>query len=397
MIWASLLLSAGAILLLAVPAAADGRVFSPVPAPERGVQVDAALYSPEDATWTGTAGIAEVEQSASDATPVGGRIYVVQPGDTLSEIAARFEVDVASLASRNGLANPDHIEVGQELVVDQAPASLRAEPRAPESNLAEGTDLLRVQAWPWPPVQGQSLAVWLDARRPISFELSLDGAADPVVSQGRRGWALVPLPALIRPGDHRLNVDAGNTTIAITVPVEAGTFEMYHVPAAVSRPILDQGRKVQSETVRLKELTGEQSPSDWTPSSRFQSPLAGAYPHTSPYGSRRTYEPNPAVSAHEGEDFSAPAGTDVTAPAAGVVVLAEPLFVRGNAVVLDHGNGVFTGYWHMSELAVRQGERVEAGQLLGRVGSTGLSTGAHLHWELRVNGVPVDPLQWVEK
>jgi murein DD-endopeptidase MepM/ murein hydrolase activator NlpD len=66
-------------------------------------------------------------------------------------------------------------------------------------------------------------------------------------------------------------------------------------------------------------------------------------------------------------------------------------------VVLDHGSGVFTGYWHLQELAVRPGDRVEPGQLLGRVGSTGLSTGAHLHWELRVNGVPVDPLQWVKE
>ncbi len=70
------------------------------------------------------------------------------------------------------------------------------------------------------------------------------------------------------------------------------------------------------------------------------------------------------------------------------------MFVRGNAVVLDHGNGVFTGYWHMSELDVKPGEAVETGQLLGKVGSTGLSTGAHLHWEMRVAGVAVDPLQW---
>ena len=99
---------------------------------------------------------------------------------------------------------------------------------------------------------------------------------------------------------------------------------------------------------------------------------------------------------HEGEDLSAAAGTPVSAPAAGTVVLAEPLFVRGNAVVLDHGQGVYSGYWHLSELAVTVGERVTVGQRLGAVGSTGLSTGAHLHWELHVAGVAVDPLQWVE-
>jgi murein DD-endopeptidase MepM/ murein hydrolase activator NlpD len=79
-----------------------------------------------------------------------------------------------------------------------------------------------------------------------------------------------------------------------------------------------------------------------------------------------------------------------------VVVLAEPLFVRGNAVVLDHGRGVFTGYWHLQKLEVKAGDRVVAGQMLGEVGSTGLSTGPHLHWEMRVRGVAVDPLQWTE-
>jgi murein DD-endopeptidase MepM/ murein hydrolase activator NlpD len=78
------------------------------------------------------------------------------------------------------------------------------------------------------------------------------------------------------------------------------------------------------------------------------------------------------------------------------VVLADQLFVRGNAVVIDHGRGVLTGYWHMQVIKVKVGERVGTGQMLGEVGTTGLSTGPHLHWEMRVNGVAVDPMQWVE-
>jgi len=65
-------------------------------------------------------------------------------------------------------------------------------------------------------------------------------------------------------------------------------------------------------------------------------------------------------------------------------------------VILDHGDGVFTGYWHMSKLNVNVGDHVIAGQKIGEVGTTGLSTGAHLHWELHVAGMAVDPLQWVE-
>ncbi|RTH32435.1 M23 family metallopeptidase, partial [Thermus scotoductus] len=75
----------------------------------------------------------------------------------------------------------------------------------------------------------------------------------------------------------------------------------------------------------------------------------------------------------------------------GVVVLSERLRVRGEAVILSHGMGLCTGYWHLSERRVRVGERVKGGQVIGLLGSTGLSTGPHLHLEVRLFGIPVDP------
>jgi murein DD-endopeptidase MepM/ murein hydrolase activator NlpD len=76
--------------------------------------------------------------------------------------------------------------------------------------------------------------------------------------------------------------------------------------------------------------------------------------------------------------------------------MAEPLAVRGNALLLDHGWGVLTGYWHLSTMEVQVGQEVAQGDMIARIGSTGLSTGAHLHWEMWVGGVTVNPLQWVE-
>src|SRR5690606_32787201 len=90
-------------------------------------------------------------------------------------------------------------------------------------------------------------------------------------------------------------------------------------------------------------------------------------------------------------------GDEILAAAAGRVVLAEKLTVRGNTVFLDHGAGVVTGYFHMSEIAVQPGQFVEPGELLGKVGATGLVTGPHLHWEVRVNGLWVDPTPWLER
>jgi len=78
------------------------------------------------------------------------------------------------------------------------------------------------------------------------------------------------------------------------------------------------------------------------------------------------------------------------------VVLAEPMTMLGNAIVIDHGWGLLTGYWHLSSIEVQVGQQVAPGDLIGRVGSTGLSTGAHLHWEMWVSGTPVDGLQWLE-
>jgi len=116
---------------------------------------------------------------------------------------------------------------------------------------------------------------------------------------------------------------------------------------------------------------------------------------SSRWGSQRVLNGTPAR-PHYGIDLAAPQGTPVVAPAAGRVVLARSLHLRGMSVVLDHGAGVVSGYHHLSALSVQEGQTVEAGQELGKVGATGLAGGPHLHWELVVNGVRVDPMAWLQ-
>jgi hypothetical protein len=99
---------------------------------------------------------------------------------------------------------------------------------------------------------------------------------------------------------------------------------------------------------------------------------------------------------HSGVDIAAPEGQLVYAANDGVVRLAEPLPLSGMAVIVDHGMGVLTMYFHMSAIEVVAGQHVRTGDVVGRVGSTGLATGPHLHWGLRVNGVYVDPLPWTK-
>ena len=98
------------------------------------------------------------------------------------------------------------------------------------------------------------------------------------------------------------------------------------------------------------------------------------------------------VRDHDGVDFGAPSGSPIRAAAAGTVVAANPRGGYGNATIVDHGGGVATLYAHQSEMFVAPGTVVGAGQVIGSVGSTGFSTGPHLHFEVRVRGIPVDPL-----
>ena len=110
----------------------------------------------------------------------------------------------------------------------------------------------------------------------------------------------------------------------------------------------------------------------------------------------RSYNNAPPSDWHHGHDIEAAVGAPIRAPTAGVVVFAGELPVHGWGVILDHGAGVYSGYWHMSVIGVVAGAEVEAGDPLGEVGESGVVAGPHLHWEVIVHGRDVDPLQWLE-
>jgi murein DD-endopeptidase MepM/ murein hydrolase activator NlpD len=129
----------------------------------------------------------------------------------------------------------------------------------------------------------------------------------------------------------------------------------------------------------------------------FRAPLAGTLTVTAPFGQRRAYNDGPVDSFHAGLDLRAARGTPVLAAAAGRVVLATRLQVRGNCIIIDHGMGVYTMYAHLSAFRVAQGATVKAGQVLGLSGNTGLSTAAHLHWEMHVSGPAVSALEWTQR
>ncbi|HWQ70715.1 MAG TPA: peptidoglycan DD-metalloendopeptidase family protein [Desulfitobacteriaceae bacterium] len=159
--------------------------------------------------------------------------------------------------------------------------------------------------------------------------------------------------------------------------------------------LVEQNEKLEAESNALREKirqiqAGRKGGTVGTVSNW---PLPGHYEISSPFG-WRTHPITGRKSLHTGIDLPASAGTAINSVGAGDVILAGLYGAYGNAVIIDHGGGLSTLYGHQSQIAVSEGQSVAQGQIIGYVGSTGLSTGPHLHFEVRINGNPTDPLQY---
>jgi hypothetical protein len=152
------------------------------------------------------------------------------------------------------------------------------------------------------------------------------------------------------------------------------------------------GQDRRSQSQRLAEILATFDPKDLVSQSRWEPPIKVEYRETSFFGDRRIYEYSDGTTArsiHYGHDWAAPRGTTVYTPASGRVVLADHWIVTGKTVIIVTAPGVYNLFYHLGELKVQEGQWVNAGDPIGTLGSTGLSTGPHLHWEVRVNGVAV--------
>ncbi len=334
------------------------------------------------------------QPSAAPVPAIPTAIIRARAGDTLQRIAQRTNQPVELLVSLNQIAATQRLFPGKPVLIPLT--SNEAEP------LRFGA--LTSLNFPTSIKQGRTGRLFIQTNRPLALTISLGTfnlPIQPFANDPLRYFAFLPINALLEPGPYPLTVSYVTTN---SVPVSRmwdinvldGGYAFQQIELAPEKSGLLAPELVQSEFDKVSALWSPITPQlYWT--AVFSRPLGSQYNTTSPFGTRRTYNDGVLQGFHAGQDFSAPAGVPVGAAGSGVVVLAEPLQVRGNAVILDHGGGVYSGYWHLSELKVAVGQVVNVGDVIGLVGTTGLSTGTHLHWELRIYGVAVDPMQFLEE
>jgi hypothetical protein len=214
----------------------------------------------------------------------------------------------------------------------------------------------------------------------------------------RRLIVLFAVSALADPGVYPLEIElvtGGQArTFAIPLVVTAGRYGFQYIDPPPDLSGLLDADLMASEAAYLARWRSLRSMTR-----RWDLPLAAplerAMPISADFGDRRSYG-GMVEGYHSGVDYRVSAGVPVVSPADGVVVMTEALDIRGNTVLIDHGWGLVTGYWHLSKVHVKVGDFVERGQTFAEVGNTGLSTGAHLHWEVWINGVSVDGKQWLD-
>ena len=424
-------------------------------------------------------------------------VYIVQQGDTLSELGQLFHSTTSSLILTNNIADPDSLQPGARLRIPSLEGFSGVLVRTPlaagmnahvlsrslhltddqfnrlnfvtsPDGLAVGSDTLFLQQEDVPQMRLPLTAGQTDLELAVRSNLNPWTASES--NQLKGPWDLLAndtlyLPAETAPADESLMpgvtgldfsllpLQQGQTTVIqasagegvnltgalmgnkyVFYPDDAGGVSAYagvqrmsgpgmqtlvltaaaangeafalqqnlplvkvnyglDTPMTVSDQTVDPavtGPETDKITALVTPVTAEKY---W--SGTFVSPSPTPDCLTSTYGRLRSFNQSDYIYFHSGLDFCGSEKTPVFAAADGVVVFTGLLTVRGNATIIDHGRGVYTGYYHQSQIQVSVGDRVQAGEQIGMVGATGRVTGPHLHFDVFASGAQVDPTDWL--
>jgi hypothetical protein len=210
---------------------------------------------------------------------------------------------------------------------------------------------------------------------------------------GRTWFAMagVDVEGAVGPSALQISVHTTSGVREVSRPVEIQAAHYRTGALTVEPKFVSPGpeelKQIEAESQLKAQVFSAISPEPlW--SGNFRAPVTA--PPTDSFGTRRIFN-GKLASVHKGMDFRARTGTPVRAANSGEVVLARPLYYEGNCVVIDHGLGLFTISMHLSQIVVKDGQRVATGDLIGRSGATGRVTGPHLHWAVRWQSAYLDP------
>ncbi|HOV37901.1 MAG TPA: M23 family metallopeptidase [Spirochaetales bacterium] len=218
----------------------------------------------------------------------------------------------------------------------------------------------------------------------------------------RKVWlALLGVPSTAIEGQYQVRVGSSKRLLSTEVIYIRGQ-QFFHEEIPLDQEMTDlrteESERKIAELQELLKRVNQFDPDSIFHQGCFQLPVEG-FRRTSGFGDRRTFLYTGGTtdrSIHTGIDFATPKGTPVHACARGQVVLARNRILTGNTVVLEHLPGIYSLYYHLDAIEVKEGAGVSRGSRIGMSGATGLVTGPHLHWEIRTGGVPVNPEAFVE-
>jgi murein DD-endopeptidase MepM/ murein hydrolase activator NlpD len=315
--------------------------------------------------------------------------------ETLLELAVKGGSDPWAIAQVNGFNSPSDSLPGDILYLPSGSST------TPPSGLP--ASIVSASMDPLPLRQGSTAQINVITSQAVTLGGLLVDQPLHFFSTDASSWvALQGVHAMLDPGLYPLRMDVTEADGSIQsfeqmVLVKSGDFP--NDPALEVDPSTIDPAVTGPEDQWLLSLTSVVTPEKYW-NGAFQLPVDSAFCIRSGYGDRRSYNGGALHSFHTGIDYGVCSQAhpfDIYAAADGVVVFTGLKTVRGNATIIDHGQGVFSAYYHQAEFYVGTGDHVKAGQLIGKMGATGRVTGAHLHFEIWVNGIQVNPLFWLDK
>ena len=309
---------------------------------------------------------------------------------TGDDAAAETQTQVQARA-----ATPDQTQT-------EAPADTEPQlTQAAQTQDAEAAQIIaepRVYLIPSPVPQGHHVLVLIDAPGAGAAAMHWRGETYSLLQEGDRFFGFFGVDANDEPGPQVLGIGVwaqdGRQLLwqETALPIESSDWTVDDIQIdGPNAALLDARVRRADLAARQPHQTGLTPRRHWL--GVFDPPSAG--PITALYGEQRSFNGGPISEYHTGIDFGGASGDAVNAPNSGIVVWTGETQRRGNGLIVDHGAGVFSGYYHLSEVLAATDNVVERGDMIARMGATGLATGPHLHWEVVIRGVTVNPIPWI--